>query len=167
MAQDIPCHVVLQVEMYADPGARAGVLEPEGMVEIKFKKNDLLALMDRIDPEIAALRERGAPDMHGQISSRQKEMLPIYHQASASLFLCCLALDMGLHLLLLLPAGVLMMQDFTENHHQALLRLKPVGTSSAECVMYLAICRHIKRCLQLCTKAYTFRPGPPGPDEKW
>ena len=36
-----PC-LRLQVEMYADPVARGGVLEPEGIVEIKFRTPVLL-----------------------------------------------------------------------------------------------------------------------------
>lgn len=36
-----------QVEMYADPTARGGVLEPEGVVEIKFRSADLLKMMHR------------------------------------------------------------------------------------------------------------------------
>ncbi len=35
------------VEMYADPTARGGVLEPEGVVEIKFRKPDLVRMMHR------------------------------------------------------------------------------------------------------------------------
>jgi len=33
---------------------RGGVLEAEGMVEIKFRKPDLLATMHRIDPRLKA-----------------------------------------------------------------------------------------------------------------
>ena len=36
-----------QVEMYAGPGARGGVLEPEGVVEIKFREPELLRAMHR------------------------------------------------------------------------------------------------------------------------
>lgn len=36
-----------QVEMYADPGARGGVLEPEGVCEIKFRDPDLVKMMHR------------------------------------------------------------------------------------------------------------------------
>ena len=43
---------------YADAGVRGGVLEAEGMVEIKFRKPDLLATMHRIDPVIAKLKAR-------------------------------------------------------------------------------------------------------------
>lgn len=35
------------VEMYADPSARGGVLEPEGVCEIKFRTPDLIKLMHR------------------------------------------------------------------------------------------------------------------------
>lgn len=71
--------------MYADPSARAGVLEPAGLVEIKFKKPDLLALMQRLDPEIAALRARGGPGTDGEIAVRQKLLLPMYHQVRLKL----------------------------------------------------------------------------------
>ncbi|CAI2179898.1 16533_t:CDS:2 [Funneliformis geosporum] len=35
------------MEMYADEKSRAGVLEPEGIVEIKFRKPQLLATIER------------------------------------------------------------------------------------------------------------------------
>jgi len=44
------------VEMYADPTARGGVLEPEGVVEIKFRTPDLLRMMHRVDPVIQQLK---------------------------------------------------------------------------------------------------------------
>lgn len=70
----------MQVEVYADPAARAGVLEPEGIVEIKFKKQDLLTLMQRVDPELIALREQNAAGSESKIAARQKALLPMYHQ---------------------------------------------------------------------------------------
>ena len=42
--------------MYADTGARGGVLEPEGMVEIKFRAPELRAAMARMDPVIRSLK---------------------------------------------------------------------------------------------------------------
>ncbi len=42
--------------MYADSGARGGVLEPEGMVEIKFRMPELRSAMARIDPVIRQLK---------------------------------------------------------------------------------------------------------------
>jgi acetyl-CoA carboxylase/biotin carboxylase 1 len=35
------------LEMYADPAARGGVLEPEGIVEIKFREPELVRAMHR------------------------------------------------------------------------------------------------------------------------
>ena len=48
--------VSTQVEMYADPSASGGVLEPEGIVEIKFRTPDLIAMMHRLDPSILHLK---------------------------------------------------------------------------------------------------------------
>jgi biotin carboxylase/acetyl-CoA carboxylase carboxyltransferase component/biotin carboxyl carrier protein len=47
------------IEMYADPTARGGVLEPSGTTEIKFRTNALYDLMVRTDPSSASggLRE--------------------------------------------------------------------------------------------------------------
>ena len=49
-----------RIEMYADPAARGGVLEPEGLVEIKFRAPELLQAMGRLDPRVAALRRECA-----------------------------------------------------------------------------------------------------------
>lgn len=37
------------LETYADPESRAGVLEPEGIVEVKYKEKDLLTTIQRVD----------------------------------------------------------------------------------------------------------------------
>lgn len=37
------------IETFADPAARGGVLEPEGVVEIKFRQPDLIKAMHRCD----------------------------------------------------------------------------------------------------------------------
>ena len=42
--------------MYADPAASGGVLEPEGIVEIKYRTPDLLATMHRLDPVLQQLK---------------------------------------------------------------------------------------------------------------
>lgn len=67
-----------QLESYADPGARGGVLEPEGVVEIKFRAPELLAMMHRIDPTIAMLKRNGAPD--ADIKARETALMPVYLQ---------------------------------------------------------------------------------------
>ncbi|KAI0306019.1 acetyl-CoA carboxylase [Multifurca ochricompacta] len=45
-----------QMEMYADIEARAGVLEPEGIIEIKMRRDKIVQLMERMDPQYAALK---------------------------------------------------------------------------------------------------------------
>lgn len=88
---------------------RGGVLEPEGIVEIKFKKKDLVKVMHRVDPILKELLaelnriqqsqpplerkssitqhvERKKPpeqiDIEHKIAEREKYLLPIYHQVS-------------------------------------------------------------------------------------
>lgn len=46
-----------QMEMYADVESRAGVLEPEGIVEIKMRRDKILTLMDRLDPDYSAFKK--------------------------------------------------------------------------------------------------------------
>lgn len=43
------------MEMYADYEAHGNVLEPDGTVEIKFKKEDSLKTMQRLDKEYSFL----------------------------------------------------------------------------------------------------------------
>lgn len=38
------------METYADPESRGGVLEPEGIVEVKFREKDLIKTINRLDP---------------------------------------------------------------------------------------------------------------------
>ncbi|GAB6029960.1 hypothetical protein CHUAL_005655 [Chamberlinius hualienensis] len=82
---------IQHMEMYADPESRAGVLEPEGTVEIKYRARDLVKAMHRLDDDcmklVQALKN---PDVTGtqktelQESLRQREqhLLPIYHQVA-------------------------------------------------------------------------------------
>ncbi|ANB10966.1 acetyl-CoA carboxylase ACC1 [Sugiyamaella lignohabitans] len=79
------------MEMYADAEARAGVLEPEGMVGIKFRRDKLLSTMKRLDPKYAELcREAERKDITPAETSsikvklveREKLLLPIYQQIS-------------------------------------------------------------------------------------
>lgn len=82
------------MEMYADEEARAGVLEPEGMVGIKFRKDKLVATMKRLDPiysdlssKIEQARKNGTPenelnDLQAQLADREDALLPIYQQIS-------------------------------------------------------------------------------------
>ncbi|KAJ2383450.1 acetyl-coenzyme-A carboxylase, partial [Coemansia sp. RSA 2559] len=77
------------MEMYADEKSRGGVLEPEGIVEIKFRKPQMLACMDRLDPQVRDLRQELAnPDLapaqkaeiKQALDAREKALLPVYTQ---------------------------------------------------------------------------------------
>jgi len=74
-----------QMEMFVDPSARGGILEPAGIVEIKYRKAQILATMGRLDPEIAALNLQlasAADDerrkVAGLLKQRQEQLLPHY-----------------------------------------------------------------------------------------
>nr|ASZ00203.1 acetyl-CoA carboxylase 1 [Pelargonium cotyledonis] len=79
------------IEMYADRTAKGNVLEPEGMIEIKFRTRELLECMGRLDQQLitlkAKLQEARKGQTHGiveslqqQIRSREKQLLPVYTQ---------------------------------------------------------------------------------------
>ncbi|XP_058137492.1 acetyl-CoA carboxylase 2 isoform X3 [Dasypus novemcinctus] len=81
----------LCIEMYADKESRGSVLEPEGTVEIKFRKKDLIKAMRRIDPAYKKLVEqlgsselcdKDRKDLEGQLKAREDLLLPIYHQVA-------------------------------------------------------------------------------------
>lgn len=44
------------MEMFADNTSRGGILEPEGIVEIKFRNKDIVKTMHRVDPVIHKLK---------------------------------------------------------------------------------------------------------------
>nr|ASZ00201.1 acetyl-CoA carboxylase 1 [Hypseocharis bilobata] len=79
------------IEMYADRTAKGNVLEPEGMIEIKFRTKELLECMGRLDQQLihlkAKLQEARRSQAHGmveslqqQIRTREKQLLPVYTQ---------------------------------------------------------------------------------------
>lgn len=82
------------MEMYADVEARGGVLEPEGIVGIKYRKDKQLATMARNDPLYAGLKKQlaeaqaaGAPKdkivaLQRQMTDREELLLPVYSQIS-------------------------------------------------------------------------------------
>lgn len=81
----------LCIEMYADKESRAGVLEPEGTVEIKFRKKDLVKTIRRIDPVCkkllgqlgtAQLPDKDRKELESQLKAREDLLLPIYHQVA-------------------------------------------------------------------------------------
>lgn len=79
------------MEMYADVDSRAGVLEPEGIIGIKYKKDKQLETMARLDPTYAALKKQAADkglskeeleELKTKMTAREKQLLPIYAQIS-------------------------------------------------------------------------------------
>jgi acetyl-CoA carboxylase/biotin carboxylase 1 len=81
------------MEMYADEDARGGVLEPEGIVNIKFRRDKQLDTMARLDPTYASLLAQLADksktlsptemsELKKQITEREQLLLPVYSQIS-------------------------------------------------------------------------------------
>lgn len=79
------------MEMYADVESRAGVLEPEGIVGIKYRRDKILSTMARLDPVYASLKraledkelpEDQVEDLKVKLSAREKALTPIYQQIS-------------------------------------------------------------------------------------
>uniref|UniRef100_A0A663MA55 acetyl-CoA carboxylase n=1 Tax=Athene cunicularia TaxID=194338 RepID=A0A663MA55_ATHCN len=78
------------MEMYADRESRyGGILEPEGTVEIKFRRKDLVKTMRRVDPIYIRLAERlgtSAPadrkELETKLKEREEFLSPIYHQVA-------------------------------------------------------------------------------------
>ncbi|KAK4742079.1 hypothetical protein SAY87_000080 [Trapa incisa] len=79
------------IEMYAERTAKGNVLEPEGMIEIKFKTKELLECMGRLDKELINLKEmlheskaagsqRMVEELQQRIKAREKTLLPVYTQ---------------------------------------------------------------------------------------
>lgn len=78
-----------QMEMFADVDARAGVLEPEGIVEIKLRRDKILALMERLDSTYASLK-RDSKDASktpeerasatADLATRERFLQPTYKQ---------------------------------------------------------------------------------------
>ncbi|KAK7197558.1 acetyl-CoA carboxylase [Novymonas esmeraldas] len=63
------------VEMYCDPSSRGGILEPSGVVEIKFRDNDVRELIRRSRPELATMEPKAAREL-------ENELLPQYRDVA-------------------------------------------------------------------------------------
>lgn len=75
--------------MYADEDARGGVLEPEGIVGIKFRRDKQLDTMARLDPTYGELRRASLDktlsadrlsDIKVKLAAREELLLPVYSQ---------------------------------------------------------------------------------------
>ena len=79
------------MEMYADPTASGGVLEPEGIVEIKFRAKDIRKTMERLDPTMKKLVGELADSkttneekarLEQEIKRREEQLAGVYHQVA-------------------------------------------------------------------------------------
>ncbi|RLN37492.1 hypothetical protein BBO99_00001939 [Phytophthora kernoviae] len=81
------------MEMYADPQGRGGVLEPAGLIEIKYRKKQLLETMHRLDDKLKQLtarlttlsveeKEAEGAKISAEIKAREDTLLPIYVQVA-------------------------------------------------------------------------------------
>ncbi|KXG54596.1 ATP-grasp fold, subdomain 1 [Penicillium griseofulvum] len=78
-----------QMEMYADEESRGGVLEPEGMVNIKYRREKQLETMARLDATYGELRRSLADtsltneqlsEVKAKMATREEQLLPVYMQ---------------------------------------------------------------------------------------
>ncbi|KKY14001.1 putative acetyl- carboxylase [Diplodia seriata] len=79
------------MEMYADEDSRGGVLEPEGIVGIKFRRDRQLETMARLDPTYGELKRKFADSslskeeqqkVKAEMTEREQLLLPVYGQIS-------------------------------------------------------------------------------------
>ena len=79
------------MEMYADQDSRGGVLEPEGIVGIKFRRDRILNTMERLDPVYGRLKSQLSnkslsddelASLKVQLADREKILTPVYTQIS-------------------------------------------------------------------------------------
>ena len=79
------------MEMYADEEARGGVLEPEGIIGIKYRKDKQLDTMARLDPIYSNLRKQlgqnglskeETDEIKKKMTAREEQLLPVYAQIS-------------------------------------------------------------------------------------
>ncbi|KAM7516793.1 hypothetical protein LguiA_006376 [Lonicera macranthoides] len=80
-----------QIEMYAERTAKGNVLEPEGLIEIKFRTRELIECMGRLDQQLINLKAKlqetknskavgNVEALMQQIKAREKQLLPVYTQ---------------------------------------------------------------------------------------
>lgn len=79
------------IEMYSDVDARHNILEPEGLVSIKFRREKMLKTMARLDKPYAELKKKlqnkdlSADEAHKlnvEASARESKLLSVYHQVA-------------------------------------------------------------------------------------
>lgn len=79
-----------KMSMFADPDSRGGILEPAGITEVKFRAQDQLKVMHRLDPVLQVLDsdnesihfDSDTDEIKRQIAEREETLKPIYLQAA-------------------------------------------------------------------------------------
>jgi len=81
-----------KMSMYADPDSRGGILEPAGIIEVKFRPQDQVKVMHRLDKQLQLLDSEleGLDDfdegsmkaIQEQIASRENELKAVYTQVA-------------------------------------------------------------------------------------
>jgi len=77
-----------KMEMYCDPSARGGVLEPEAIVEIKYRAREIRRTMERLDPVVRELTADLAnantqlekETIEQKLKVREEMLAGVYHQ---------------------------------------------------------------------------------------
>lgn len=79
------------MEMYADEESRGGILEPEGIVDIKYRRDRRLETMARLDSTYAELKKaltdktltaEKQAEIKEKMNVREQLLLPVYSQIS-------------------------------------------------------------------------------------
>jgi acetyl-CoA carboxylase/biotin carboxylase 1 len=77
------------MEIYSEEEGRGGVIEPPGIVEIKFREKKIVATIERLDPVYRDLKEQlkanpKSDDLARRLEKRESELFPIFQQAAIS-----------------------------------------------------------------------------------
>ena len=80
------------MSMYDDPDSRGGILEPAGIIEVKFRPQDHIKTMHRLDAQLQlldtelngvdGLDEEAAASIKEQIAARENELKGVYTQVA-------------------------------------------------------------------------------------
>jgi len=81
-----------KMSMYADPDSRGGILEPAGIIEVKFRPQDQVKTMHRLDAQLQLLDSElegvdgldadAAASIKEQIAARENELKGVYTQVA-------------------------------------------------------------------------------------
>ena len=81
-----------KMSMYADPDSRGGILEPAGIIEVKFREKDQFAVMHRLDPQlqlldseldgVSGIDDEAAASIKENIAARESELKAVYTQVA-------------------------------------------------------------------------------------